>query len=70
MRAFPTPTSNVAKSVMDRKESLSWEPKATENDACGSRAQRTGSEPVSELPGFFLEAFTMSFQRDFPVIRV
>lgn len=29
---FSTATSNVTKSLMGRKESPSWEPKATEND--------------------------------------
>jgi hypothetical protein len=50
---------------MGRKESPSWEPKATENDACGSLAPRTELESINKF-SHVIEGFTM-FQGTFNV---
>lgn len=51
---------------MGRKESPSCEPKATENDACGSFAPRAELESINKFSHVSIEGFTMS-QRTFNV---
>lgn len=45
---------------MGRKESLSWEPKATENDACGRLAPSTELESINKFSQISTKGFTMS----------
>lgn len=44
---------------MGRKESPSWEPKATENDACGSLAPRAELKSINKFSRVSTEGFTM-----------